>query len=62
MFVKVGDGRKILIVCLYVDGLLFFGNCDTMFGEFKKPMRNEFEMSDLGLMHYFLGIYRSDAI
>ena len=56
MFVKVGDGRKILIVCLYVDDLLFTGNCDTMFGEFKKSMRNEFEMSDLGLMHYFLGI------
>ena len=42
--------------CLYVDDLLFTGNCDTMFGEFKKSMRNEFEMSNLGLMHYFLGI------
>ena len=56
MFVKVGDRRKILIVFLYVDDLLFTGNCDTMFGEFKKSMRNEFEMFDLGLMHYFLGI------
>ena len=27
-----------------------------MFKEFKKSMMDEFEMSDLGMMHYFLGI------
>ncbi|XP_057982316.1 uncharacterized mitochondrial protein AtMg00810-like [Malania oleifera] len=27
-----------------------------MFGSFKKSMMAEFEMSDLGMMHYFLGI------
>ena len=27
-----------------------------MFSEFKKSMMNEFEMSDMGLMHYYLGI------
>nr|XP_027086538.1 uncharacterized protein LOC113708274 [Coffea arabica] len=56
MFVKIEDGGKLLIVCLYVDDLIFIGNCDTMFGEFKKSVMNEFEMSDLGWMHYFLGI------
>ncbi|XP_061360745.1 secreted RxLR effector protein 161-like [Gastrolobium bilobum] len=45
-----------LIVCLYVDDLIFTGNCDVMFEEFKKSMMNEFEMTDLGMMHYFLGI------
>lgn len=28
----------------------------TMIDVFKKSMMAEFEMSDLGLMHYFLGI------
>ena len=27
-----------------------------MFESFKKSMMDEFEMSDLGMMHYFLGI------
>ena len=27
-----------------------------MFDSFKKSMMAEFEMSDLGMMHYFLGI------
>ncbi len=45
-----------LIVCLYVDDLIYTGNNTTMFGSFKKSMMAEFEMSDLGMMHYFLGI------
>lgn len=63
MFVKNGEKGKILIVCLYVDDLIFTGNCDIMFADFKKSVMNEFEMSDLGLMHYFLGIevIQSDA-
>jgi len=45
-----------LIVSLYVDDLIFTGNYTLMFDEFKKFMMNEFEMTDLGMMHYFLGI------
>ncbi|KAL0360219.1 UNVERIFIED_CONTAM: Retrovirus-related Pol polyprotein from transposon TNT 1-94 [Sesamum radiatum] len=56
LFVKIGKGGKMLIVCLYVDDLIFTGNCDAMFQEFKKCMMDEFEMSDLGKMHYFLSI------
>ena len=43
-----------LIVCLYVDDLIFTSN----FGieAFKSVMKDEFEMIDLGLMRYFLGI------
>ncbi|KAJ7978471.1 Retrovirus-related Pol polyprotein from transposon TNT 1-94 [Quillaja saponaria] len=56
LFVKIGDDGKMLIVCLYVDDLIFTGNDNVMFEEFKKSMMVEFEMSDLGMMHYFLGI------
>jgi hypothetical protein len=56
LFVKIGDKGKLLIVCLYVDDLIFTGNDVVMFKEFKKSMMIEFEMSDLGMMHYFLGI------
>lgn len=47
---------KLLIVCLYVDDLIFTGTDLVMFEEFKKSMMVEFEMSNLGMMHYFLGI------
>ena len=56
LFVKSENEGKMLIVCLYVDDLIFTGNCEIMFQEFKKSIMDEFEMSDLGVMHYFLGI------
>jgi len=43
-----------LIVCLYVDDLIF--TCDFGIEEFKSVMKDEFEMIDLGLLRYFLGI------
>lgn len=45
-----------LTVCLYVDDLIYTGGDADMFDDFKKSMMKEFDMSDLGLMHYFLGI------
>ncbi|XP_017431953.2 uncharacterized mitochondrial protein AtMg00810-like [Vigna angularis] len=45
-----------LIVCLYVDDLLVTGSCEELISAFKTEMQNEFEMSDLGRLSYFLGI------
>jgi hypothetical protein len=39
-----------------VDDLLFTGSSEKMFTEFKQSMFKEFEMTDNGLMSYFLGI------
>ncbi|GJY60111.1 retrovirus-related pol polyprotein from transposon TNT 1-94 [Tanacetum coccineum] len=63
LFVKVEDRWRILMVCLYVDDLLFTGNDTVMFEKFKKSVMAEFDMSDLGRLHYFLGIevVQSDA-
>ena len=56
LFIKIGDGGKILINYLYVDDLIFTGNDEGMFNKFKKSMMTEFDMTDLGKMRYFLGI------
>ncbi|VVA34051.1 Hypothetical predicted protein, partial [Prunus dulcis] len=56
LYVKTEEEGKILMVCLYVDDLIFTGSDAKMFDEFKKSMMMEFEMTDLGLMHYFLGL------
>ena len=42
LYTKVNQERKILIVCLYVDYLIFTG--DLSVDEFKKPMKTEFEI------------------
>ena len=46
----------IIIVCLYVDDLLFTGNDVKMMQNFKQDMVQPYKMSDLGLLNYFLGI------
>jgi len=43
-------------VCLYVDDLLVIGSCEKTISKFKKEMLQEFEMSDFGILGYFLGI------
>ncbi|KAG6481043.1 hypothetical protein ZIOFF_057635 [Zingiber officinale] len=48
--------KDILIVCLYVDDLIFTRSNPSMFGEFKEAMTKEFKMIDIGLMTYYLGI------
>jgi hypothetical protein len=53
---KIKKNDDTLIVCLYVDDLIFTGNNLKMFGDFKQAMVKEFEMTDNGHMAYYLGI------
>ena len=43
-----------LNICLYVDDMIYTSN--LMLEYFKTVVKKEFEMSDLGLMKYFLGL------
>lgn len=52
---KVGT-HDFLIVCLYVDDLIYTSTEPRMVEAFKKDMMKEYEMTDLGSMKYFLGI------
>jgi hypothetical protein len=54
LYTKTDQHGKILIVCLYVDDMIYTGNLELT--NFKHAMRSEFEMTDLGIMKYFLGI------
>nr|XP_016479378.1 PREDICTED: uncharacterized mitochondrial protein AtMg00810-like [Nicotiana tabacum] len=54
LYTKIED-EKLVIVCLYVDDLIYAGNDSALLEKFKQSMMTEFDMSDLGLMHYFLG-------
>jgi hypothetical protein len=56
LYIKFIDYGDLLIVCLYVDDLIITGNNSKMVAEFREAMIRRFEMTDLGLMSYFLGI------
>ncbi|KAJ4719087.1 Retrovirus-related Pol polyprotein from transposon TNT 1-94 [Melia azedarach] len=55
LYIKIKD-EDILIVCLYVDDLIFTGSNPSLFDDFKNTMTKEFEMTDIGLMAYYLSI------
>jgi hypothetical protein len=54
LYTKTDQQGKILIVCLYVDDMIYTGNLEL--ASFKHAMQSDFEMTDLGIMKYFLGI------
>ena len=42
------------MVCIYVDDIIYTGN--LMLEYFRTITKKEFEMTDLGLMKFFLGL------
>ena len=46
---------KLLIIVLYVDDLILTGD-EKLIKSYKEDLAREFEMKDMGLMHYFLGM------
>ncbi|KAI5348004.1 hypothetical protein L3X38_000891 [Prunus dulcis] len=56
LYVKTNDTAGIIIVSLYVDDIIYTGSCPKLLEEFKKDMMQHYEMTDLGLLHHFLGM------
>jgi len=54
LYFKVVLGMPLILV-LYVDGL-FLTVSEPLMLECKRELASEFEMKDLGMMHYFLGL------
>jgi hypothetical protein len=46
LYTKTDQQGKIMIVCLYVDDMIYAGNLELT--SFKHAMQSEFEMTDLG--------------
>jgi hypothetical protein len=63
LYFKVEDGEPVILL-LYVDDLFLTG-AKKLITECKRKLAAEFEMKDLGMMHYFLALenwQRSDGI
>eukprot|EP00253_Pinus_taeda_P015940 PITA_15940 len=55
LFVKK-VGKTVVYLVVYVDDLLMTGNNESYIASIKKELRKGFEMTDLGYVHYYLGI------
>ena len=55
LYVKSVDD-VLLIIVLYVDDMLLTGPNEKHIADFKADLNSDFEMSDLGLLHHYLGI------
>ena len=51
-----GIGRNAVILGVYVDDLIVTGSDPAEIMKFKTEMTTQFEMSDLGLLSFYLGI------
>jgi hypothetical protein len=51
-----GNGRNVLLVGVYIDDLVITDTKDAEVAAFKEEMKATFQMSDLGLLSFYLGI------
>jgi Reverse transcriptase (RNA-dependent DNA polymerase) len=56
LFIKDEGKAEFLIVCLYVDDMIYMGTNVKLTNWFKEKMMSTFDMTDLGELHYFLGL------
>ena len=49
-------GRSVVYLVVYVDDLLMTGNNESYISSIKKDLKKIFEMTDMGHLHYYLGI------
>ncbi|XP_050379700.1 uncharacterized mitochondrial protein AtMg00810-like [Argentina anserina] len=55
LFVLISGSSKVYLL-LYVDDIIITGNSENLIGEVKSSLQAEFDMSDLGPLHFFLGL------
>jgi len=48
--------KDILVVSLYVDDIIVTDNNTQLIDKFKEEMKMEFEMTDMEMLNYFLGM------
>jgi len=49
-------GTDLLILVLYVDDLILTGNSSSMIQSIQQALMRQFDMTDMRLLHYFLGL------
>jgi hypothetical protein len=55
-YIEKETQSSFLLVCVYVDDLIITGTNSEDIADFKNQMNDLFQISDLGLLSYYLGI------
>lgn len=56
MYKRDKGGSNILMLCLYVEDIIYMSSSSEMMTEFRENMMSTFEISDLGPLRYLLGL------
>ncbi|KAJ0440609.1 putative RNA-directed DNA polymerase [Helianthus annuus] len=56
LYVKKSGASDFIVVCLYVDDIVYTSSSQKLLAEFREKMVNEFDMTDIGKLSYFLGL------
>jgi len=56
VYTKMQGNSDVLLLCLYIDDILYMGSSEELLVEFKENMMKIFEMTDMGPLRYFLGL------
>ncbi|KAD2204143.1 hypothetical protein E3N88_41639 [Mikania micrantha] len=56
VYVKRSRNKELVIICLYVDDIIYTESSNELVAEFKQHMMTEFDMTDIGILRYFLGL------
>ncbi|KAM2946602.1 hypothetical protein COP2_029388 [Malus domestica] len=56
LYTKWRKSSEMIIVSIYVDDIIYTGSCQELMDDFKSDMMLKYEMTDLGLLHHFLGM------
>ncbi|CAN6695075.1 unnamed protein product [Malus baccata var. baccata] len=56
LYTKCKGDTKLIIVSIYVYDIIYTGNCQELMDVFKTGMMHMYEMTNLGLLHHFLGM------
>ncbi|CAL9010923.1 unnamed protein product [Prunus brigantina] len=56
LYVKGRGTSDLVIVSIYVDDIVYTKNSQELMQDFKTDMMQRYEMTDLGLLHHFLGM------
>ena len=56
IFVKDSLARGVMVLIVYIDDIVLTRDNDVEISELKKVLATEFEVKDLGLLKYFLGM------
>jgi hypothetical protein len=56
LYIKKDEDGNVSLISLYVDDLIITGSAHKLIDEIKSQLSQEFEMKDLGELHYCLGL------